>query len=455
MSVDYGSNSIIKHINRYKQKLTLQLKMPNMKDRFRYALLRPYGNEKLVSQSKRYLTYMAIFAFLIATLGSVASGFIVWLWLPVQFELFSLGTILVVFIILWLLSTKIITYDLPEPLTTIQKLRALFLTPHGKIFNGCFWTLVIYFIVITPTLFTLTLLPAIDQFNQQQFSHEKELKLQKSGSDYSHPLKLINKDIEEERNSFDLLVNEEEGDDIDNIDLTIKSLEHLEEEKFYLLQEFSQEDAQLKQLTLVSPRSLFNLSLPTQISSTQKHFLESQAHWKYSALKLFCFFLPLSTIIALLAFKLFQPIPVSHYLNQRLRPEIESKITSTPTHKTINNESALSATSLLRSNNKKPSTLQKPSVQQETTQEDKITYLKKKRVVVLSDIESLEGLLNAKNITKERFIQKRNILEKNSQTLSEKILKMLLENAKTVLATHDNDKNNTKDKKKSKKLLNA
>ncbi len=455
MSADYGSNSIIKHINRYKQKLTPQLEMPNMKGRFRYALLRPYGNEKLASQSKRYLTYMAIFAFLIAILGSVASGFIVWLWLPVQFEPLALGTILVVFIILWLLSTKIITYELPEPLTTIQKLRTLFLTPHGKIFNRCFWTLIIYFIVITPTLFTLTLLPAIDQFNQQQFSHEKELKLQKSGSDYSHPLKLINKDIEEERNSFDLLVNEEEGDDIDNIDLTIKSLEHLEEEKFYLLQEFSQEDAQLKQLTLVNPRSLFNLSLPTQISSTQKHFLESQAHWKYSLLKFFCFFFPLSIIIALLVFKLFQPIPVSHYLNQRLRPEIESKITSTPIHKTINNESALSATSLLRSNNKKPSTLQKPSVQQETTQEDKITYLKKKRVVVLSDIESLEGLLNAKNITKERFIQKRNILEKNSQTLSEKILKMLLENAKTVLATHDNDKNNTKDKKKSKKLLNA
>ncbi len=450
-----GSNSIIKHTNRYKQKLTAQLEIPNMKDRFRYAFLRPYGNKNLASHSKRYLICMAIFAFLIATLGSVASGFIVWLWLPVQFELFALGTTLVVFIVLWLLSTKIITYELPEPLTTTQKLRTLFLTPHGKIFNGCFWALIVFFIVIAPTLFTLTLLPAIDQFNQQQFSHEKALKLQKSGSDYSHPLKLINKDIEEERNSFDLLVNEEGGDDIDNIDLTIKSLEHLEEEKFHLLQEFSQEDAELKRLTLVSPRSLFGLSLPTQINSAQKKFLESRTHWKYSTLKFFCFFLPLSIIIALLVFKLFQPAPISHYLNQRLRAEAKSKIKNTPIHKTASNESALSTTSLLRSNKKKPSTRQKTSIQQEATAEDKITFFKKKRAAVLLDIESLKNSLNTQKITKELFIQKRNTLEKNSQILSKKILKMLLENAKAALVTHDNENIYTKDTKISKKLLNA
>ncbi len=426
-----------------------------MKDRFRYAFLRPFKNQKHVPRSSRYLAGMAIIAFLIATLGSVASGFIVWQWLPVQFGLFALGIVLVAFIILWLLSTKVITYELPDSLSTPQKLRVLFLSHHGKTFNGCFWTLIVVFIFVAPTLFTLTLLPAIDQFHQQQFTHEKALKLQKSESDYSQPLELVNKDIEEERNSFDLLVNEEGGDDIENIGLAIKSLENLEEEKFYLLQEFSQEDAQLKQLALMSPRSLFNLSLPSHIGSTQENLLKNQAHWKYSVLKFSSLFVPLSLIIALLIFKIFQPKTVSQYLNQQLTSEIDIEPKNTFSQKTTHDESALSATSLLNSNKQKPPAPLEPNLQQEVAPTNFITLLMKKRALILSEIKSLEHNQNPPNLTKELFVQKRNFLEKNKQALSKKILEILLEDAKTALDAPDNEKNSAETQINTKKLLNA
>ncbi|HEB63725.1 MAG TPA: hypothetical protein ENJ07_04525, partial [Gammaproteobacteria bacterium] len=309
-----------------------------MKDHFRYAFLRPFGDEKLVPYSKHYLNSIAIIIFLIATLGSVASGFIAWQWLSAQFEPLALYIIFISFVILWLLGTKTVTYELPSTLRTTQKLRILFLSRKGWEFNWRFLILITFSIFTAPTLFTLALLPAIDQFNQQQFSNEKIQRLQKSESDYNQSLKLINKNIEEKRDTFDLLVNEEGGENIDDINLTIKSLERLEQEKFHLLQEFSQEDAQLKQSTLADTRQLFKLlSLPSDINNIQKALLENQTHWKYSLLKISCSIFPVLLVITLLLFKLFQPKSVSCYLNQKLETKIEIEPKSSPAHKHVNN----------------------------------------------------------------------------------------------------------------------
>ncbi len=413
-----------------------------MKDNFRYIFPNLPLSKGFLSNSRYSLACMRALACLIATLGSITSGFIIWRWLPAGFGIVAVFTMPFVFVLLWRLCTRIAAQQLPEASSIGQRLHTIFLSREGWGINWRFWLLIVFSFITAPTLFTLTIIPAIDKFNQQRLIDEKNSYLQKYAADYGQILDSVNDNIEDERDTLDLLVNEEDGEDIENINLAIKNLENLEAKKFQILQEFSQEDSKIRQLTLNSQRILFGIHLPDDIESDQQNFLRNQNHWKYLLLEVFCLSISTLLVIALFSIKALSSITMQQ------PKKGHHSITS---HKD-KAKNGLPITSLLSSNSIKPATSPQTDRQNGATVAavpDKISLLRKERELVRSKIEQLKKETTA---DRQKVI---NELRNKEQNLSNTILKLLLDEAKTALVAHENETNDINKEKNTKELLNA